>query len=165
MTHLLDTDHVTFLQQQDGREWAVIVGHIARVGQRNVWLSVLSFHEQVLGIHSELNKARKPSDLPRWYRRMSELFDLYAKSNLLGFDDAAATTLEALRKTPKLRLDPMDLRIAAVALAHNLTLVSLNISDFARGSRSEGRRLDQVTRPTPTKLHNRVSRPDAGPSS
>ena len=95
-------------------------------------LSILSFHEQVIGIHSELNKARKPADLPRWYRRMSELFDPYAKSNLLGFDDTAATTLEVLRKIPKLRLDPMDLRIAAVALARNLTLVTRNVSDFGR---------------------------------
>lgn len=132
MTHLLDTDHITFLQQQDGREWAVIVGHITTVGQRNVWLSVLSFHEQVIGIHSELNKARKPSDLPRWYRRMNELFDLYSKSNLLSFDDDAAATLEVLRKVPKLRLDPMDLRIAAIALSRNLTLVTRNLSDFAR---------------------------------
>jgi len=132
VTHLLDTDHITFLQQQDGREWAVIVGHISRVGQRNVWLSVLSFHEQVIGIHSELNKARKPADLPRWYRRMNELFDLFSRSNLLGFDDAAARALETLRKTPKLRLDPMDLRIASVALAHNLTLVSRNLSDFGK---------------------------------
>ncbi len=132
MTHLLDTDHITFLQQQDGREWAVIVGHINRIGQGNVWSSVLSFHEQVIGIHSELNKARKPTDLPRWYRRMSELFDLYARSNLLSFDDAAAGTLEILRKTPKLRLDPIDLRIAAIALSRNLTVVTRNVSDFGK---------------------------------
>jgi tRNA(fMet)-specific endonuclease VapC len=132
VTHLLDTDHITFLQRQDGREWAVIVAHVTRVGQRNVGLSILSFHEQVIGIHAELNKARKPADLPRWYRRMFELFDLYAKSNLIVFDDAAAGVLEVLRKTPKLRLDPMDLRLAAIALAHHLTLVTRNVADFAR---------------------------------
>jgi tRNA(fMet)-specific endonuclease VapC len=132
MTHVLDTDHITFLQQQDGPEWATIVTHIGRVGQQNVGLSVISFHEQVMGIHAELNKARKAAALVRWYRRMAELFDLYAKSNLLPFDDSAAVELEAIRTATKKSVGDFDLRIAAIALSRNLTVVTRNLSDFAR---------------------------------
>ena len=134
MTHLLDTDHITFLQQQDGPEWATIVAHIGRVGQRNVGLPVVSFHEQVIGIHAELNKARKAATLVRWYRRMAELFDLYAQSNLLPFDDAAAVELEAIRTETKKAVGDFDLRIAAIARSRGLTLVSRNRSDFGRVS-------------------------------
>ncbi len=139
MTHLLDTDHITFLQLQDGTEWAVLVGHIQRVGQQNVAVSVISFHEQVLGVHEKLNPARRPPDLPRWYRRMGELFDLYSKTNLVVFDDPAAAVLEVLRKTPKLRIKPIDLRIAAIALSRNLVLVTRNVRDFGKvpGLRTE----------------------------
>lgn len=139
MTHLLDTDHITFLQLQDGAEWAVLVGHIQRVSQQNVAVSVISFHEQVMGVHKQLNRARRPPDLPRWYRRMGELFDLYSKTNLVLFDDSAVAVLEVLRKTPKLRIKPMDLRIAAVALSQNLVLVTRNVRDFGKvpGLRTE----------------------------
>jgi tRNA(fMet)-specific endonuclease VapC len=139
VTHLLDTDHIAFLQLQDGMEWAVLVGHIQSVGQQNVAVSVISFHEQVMGIHEKLNQARRPADLPRWYRRMGELFDLYSKTNLVLFDDSAAAVLEVLRKTPKLRIKPMDLRIASVALSENLVLVTRNVRDFGKvpGLRTE----------------------------
>jgi tRNA(fMet)-specific endonuclease VapC len=100
---------------------------------------VISFHEQVMGVHKQLNQARRPADLPRWYRRMGELFDLYSETNLVLFDDPAATVLEVLRKTPKLRIKPMDLRIAAIALAQNLVLVTRNVRDFGKvpGLRTE----------------------------
>jgi tRNA(fMet)-specific endonuclease VapC len=100
---------------------------------------VISFHEQVLGIHKQLNQARRPAELPRRYRRVDELFDLYSKSNLVLFDDSAAAVLEILRKTPKLRIRPIDPRIAAVALAQNLAPVTRNVSDFGKvpGLRTE----------------------------
>ena len=59
MTHLLDTDHLTFLQRQDGREWVTVLGHIEKVGQYNVGICVVSFHEPVLGLHAKLIQAKK----------------------------------------------------------------------------------------------------------
>jgi tRNA(fMet)-specific endonuclease VapC len=130
MTHLLDTDHISILQKQDGRDWGVIVGHIAQVGQKNVALSVVSFHEQLMGLHSEMSKPKNQSDLPRWYQRMSDMIDLYSKSNLLTFDDSAFVQFQTFSK--KIRVKPMDIRIASIALANDLTLVTRNTSDFAR---------------------------------
>jgi len=132
MTHLLDTDHVTFLQRQDGREWGLIVGHIARVGEEKVAVFAISLHEQMMGIHNQLNQAKDAAELSRWYERLTTLFEVYHAMNLLGFDAGAAALLDLLRKAVKPKLKPMDLRIAAIALANDLTLVTRNASDFER---------------------------------
>lgn len=130
MTHVLDTDHLTLLLEQSGPEWASIVAHIATEGEDNVAASVVSFHEQVLGCHAQLNSARRPADLVRWYRVMVELQDVYASMPLLPFDSAAATVLAGLPGS--LRIGKMDLRIAAVALSQNLVVVTRNVRDFAQ---------------------------------
>ena len=127
MTHVLDTDHISILQKQDGREWDVIVGHIAQVGQQKVAFSIVSFHEQVLGLHSEMNKPKSQGDLPRWYQRMADMVDLYSKSNLLTFDDSAFVMVQTFPK--KILLKPTYLRNASIALANDLTR---NTSDLAR---------------------------------
>jgi len=132
VTHVLDTDHITILQRQNGREWPLIVERITRVGQRNVALSIVSFHEQFMGIHAQINRIRRPIELPKWYRRMSDMIDLYSKSNLVASDDEAAAEFETLRTVHKVRLDPLDLRIAAIALAGKMTLVSRNRADFEK---------------------------------
>lgn len=130
MTHLLDTDHLTLLQMQDGSEWVAIVAHINARGQGNVAASVASLHEQMLGCHAQMNKARRATDLVRWYRVMAELLDMDAAMPLARFDDAAATTLAAL--PGNLRIGAMDLRIAAIALSRDLIVVTRNTQDFAQ---------------------------------
>ena len=130
MSHLLDTDHLTILAQQNGPEWTAIVGHINAVGQENVAASVVSFHEQILGCHNQLNQARKPTDLVRWYMLLAELLEMYAALPLIPFDDAAATTLAGLPGS--LRIGKMDLRIAAIALSRNLIVVTRNVRDFGQ---------------------------------
>lgn len=130
MTHLLDTDHLTLLAQQDGAEWSAIVSHIDACGQENVAASVVSFHEQVLGCHKQLNQARKPAQLVRWYLLMTELLEMYAAIPLAPFDDAASTVLAGFPGS--LRVGTMDLRIAAIALSRNLTVVTRNARDFGQ---------------------------------
>jgi tRNA(fMet)-specific endonuclease VapC len=53
----------------------------------------------------------------------------------LPFDDAAAERYADLRHTLEVRgeiIGPKDLKIAAICLAHDLTLVSANVTEFQR---------------------------------
>jgi len=50
---------------------------------------------------------------------------------LLAFDDAALAMLSSLRKS-SVRIGTMDLRIAAIALAHDATVITRNIRDFSK---------------------------------
>ena len=50
---------------------------------------------------------------------------------MLDFDEAAAERFLQLRRS-RLRLGSMDLKIAAIALAQETTLLSRNLADFRR---------------------------------
>lgn len=132
MKYLLDTDHISFLFRRNSTECPRIEGNIHRVGQHEVAFSIVSFHEQVMGFHKQLSRAKRPADLVMWYGGMGRLFSVYGRTNLVLFEGAAASTLAAIKKLPKLQIDPMDLRIAAIALAGGMTLVSRNLADFGR---------------------------------
>ena len=132
MKYLLDTDHISFLLLNNAPERGRIEGNIHRVGQHGVGLSIVSFHEQMMGCHNKLIRATGPDELVQWYLLMGDIFDLYAKSNLVLFDSAAALEFNGLRRIRKLRIKPMDLRIASIALSRNMTVVTRNLADFGR---------------------------------
>jgi tRNA(fMet)-specific endonuclease VapC len=50
--YLLDTDHITILQRQSGREYAILSARIRREPRSDLGFSIVSFHEQVLGAHA-----------------------------------------------------------------------------------------------------------------
>ncbi len=52
MRYLFDTDHISFLQRRYGLEFANILSHIAQHPSTDFALSIVSFHEQVLGAHN-----------------------------------------------------------------------------------------------------------------
>ncbi len=70
-------------------------------------------------------------ELIRGYALLARILSSYTRLPVGPFDAAAATVFDAL-KPQKLRVATMDLRIAAVALSRNLTLVTRNARDFAR---------------------------------
>jgi tRNA(fMet)-specific endonuclease VapC len=49
----------------------------------------------------------------------------------LGFDEAAAMVFQRLRRS-RLRIGTMDLKIAAIVLARDATLLSRNLDDFSQ---------------------------------
>jgi tRNA(fMet)-specific endonuclease VapC len=54
--YLLDTDHLVILQRQQGAEFHVLVGHIAKHARADIGFSLVSFHEQVLGCHTYITR-------------------------------------------------------------------------------------------------------------
>ncbi len=137
MTYLLDTDHVSILQWPTSREYPVVVANLNVHGGGTTYVSIVSFHEQVRGGHDQINQARTAAQLVRSYALLQQVISSYAELTVLPFDDPAAT--QFLKLKGKVRIGTMDLRIAATALAHNLIVVTRNISDFGKvpGLRTE----------------------------
>ena len=65
------------------------------------------------------------------YRKLLELNEDFSTRPVLSFDERAADELNNLIDG-KVRLGMMDMKIAAVALAHNETLISKNLKDFRK---------------------------------
>ena len=65
------------------------------------------------------------------YRELHKLMEDFQTRPILSFDESAATNLERLRRE-RIRVGTMDLKIAAIVMAHDATLVTLNRRDFEK---------------------------------
>ncbi|MBW4671010.1 MAG: type II toxin-antitoxin system VapC family toxin [Cyanomargarita calcarea GSE-NOS-MK-12-04C] len=131
MKYLLDTDHISFLQRRTGLEFANLTARIARHSSADFALSVVSFHEQVIGAHTFINRAQTKTDIIRGYTLLLETLQGFSTAPVLPFDIAAIGIFDELR-VQKIRISTMDLRIAAIALSRNLVLLSRNVGDFSK---------------------------------
>jgi tRNA(fMet)-specific endonuclease VapC len=92
---------------------------------------VVSLHEQALGANNFLNQARTSAALVRGYQLLDRLPRDYTNFVMLPFDAVAAREFDGLL-AQRLRVGPMDLRIAAIALSRGSTVLTRNLRDFRR---------------------------------
>lgn len=131
MTYLLDTDHISILGRGQSPLHRSLVTRIAAVPESEIAFPIISFHEQLLGCHQFIQAARTADQIVRGYELLEDLRRLYAVAHVVPFDDAAA--VECSRHSPgRLRVGTMDLRIASIAIAHGMVLLTRNTVDFAR---------------------------------
>ncbi len=122
---VLDTDLVSLLQHGN----ATVVERVGRHRPDDVATTIVTIEEQLSAWHTLLRRAKTAIALVPVYRRMSETVLFLSKLPLLTFTESAAKLYEQLCKQ-KPRTGRMDLRIAAIALAHQATLVTRNVADF-----------------------------------
>lgn len=131
MKYLLDTDHISFLQRRSGSEFTRLVSRIGQHSSADFALSIISFHEQVLGAHTFINRARTDADTIRGYALLLEVLQGFTTAPVLPFDTGAVAVF-ANRRSQGVRVSTMDLRIAAIAISRNLVLLTRNIGDFSK---------------------------------
>ncbi len=131
MKYLLDTDHISFLQRRSSSEFIRLTLRMSQHSFSDFALSVISFHEQVIGAHSFINRAQTNTDMARGYTLLLETLNSFAKAPVLPFDTKAIAIFDEMRNQ-KVRVSTMDLRIAAIAISHNLVLLTRNTGDFSK---------------------------------
>jgi tRNA(fMet)-specific endonuclease VapC len=94
-------------------------------------LSIVSFHEQVLGAHNFINRSQTNTDTIRGYNLLVEIFQGFRIAPILSFDAGAVAVFDDLRKQ-KILVSTMDLRIAAIAISCDLVLLTRNVKDFSQ---------------------------------
>jgi tRNA(fMet)-specific endonuclease VapC len=104
---------------------------MGRLSPSDFYISIVSFHEQVLGWNAYLNRARATPGVARAYRMFERILTDFANAQVVPFGQAVGDTFDSLR-TQKVRVATMDLRIAATALSSGFLLLSRNLADFRR---------------------------------
>jgi tRNA(fMet)-specific endonuclease VapC len=122
---VLDTDIVSLLQH--GHQ--TVAMQIGKYSPEKVATTIISVEEQLSAWYTLLRRAKTARELVPVYRRMSETFQFLSRLPALTFTEAAAELYERLRKQNP-RTGRMDLRIAAIAIAHDATLVTRNLGDY-----------------------------------
>lgn len=131
MKYLFDTDHISFIQRRADPEHAILMARIAPHPPTDFAISIVSFHEQAIGAHTYLLRAKDNSGLIRGYELFREILSSFSAARVLSFDATAASIVDYLRQN-RVRIATMDLRIAAIALANGAILLTRNSADFAQ---------------------------------
>lgn len=139
---VLDSDHLSILQNKKGNEYAALQTRLATVPETDVFTTIISFHEQIGGWYKSLARPRRQSDVVFAYNMLERIIVRFGEMQVLPFDDAAAAQFESLRK--RVRIGTMDLRIASITLANGMTLLTRNTVDFER---VPGLKFEDWTRP------------------
>ena len=131
MRYLIDTDHISLTQRPPSPDLTAFLSRCAVHPQADIVFCVVSFHEQAAGAHSYVTRAKKAADVIRGYELMSAVLRTYCARTVIPFDARAQSAFDQLAAS-KIGVKTMDLRIAAIALANGLVLVTRNTADFAK---------------------------------
>jgi len=128
---LLDTDHVVISQQLSAAEYDHLIRRVRQHNPSDIFVSIISFHEQVMGWNAYISRAKDTAGVVRGYTRLERVLTNFSQAQVLPFDDAAANVFDDLRKQ-RVRVATMDLRIASIALSRTMTVLTRNFVDFER---------------------------------
>jgi tRNA(fMet)-specific endonuclease VapC len=123
--YLLDTDIVSATISR--RPSATVLAHSASVPATDQVISSITVGELLYGA------LKRPEITERLIETLEAL--VFSRFDVVPFDHAAARTYAEIRVVLEhagTRLDDPDLRIAATALAHDLTIVTGNTRHFDR---------------------------------
>lgn len=128
---VLDTDHIGILQRKTDSGYEKLSRRIAGHSQTDFFVAIVSFHEQILGWNAYINRAKDQMGVVRGYGKLEKILMDFSRSQVLPFDEGAADIFDDLR-FQKIRIGTMDLRIASIAMAAGMTVLSRNLVDFQK---------------------------------
>jgi tRNA(fMet)-specific endonuclease VapC len=126
---LLDTDHFSILQLDQHPVASVLHARLAHLAVSEVATSIISFQEQAQGWLAYIRRARKAGEVLKGFSYLHDLLNHYSSRPVLPFDLLAMNEFVALQRQ-RIRIGTSDIRIAAIARANGLKLLSRNLRDF-----------------------------------
>jgi len=123
---ILDTDHVSLFQRRHPQ----VVQRVLSARPEMVSVSIITVEEQMRGRLSSLKQSRETEQLIQSYRRLGETIQYFCHISVLAFDQSAHKHYIVLLNQ-KIRIGRSDLKIAAIALSRQATLVTRNFRDFS----------------------------------
>jgi tRNA(fMet)-specific endonuclease VapC len=100
-----------------------------RAPSQDIAISVISVEEQLSGWYTLLRQAKQDDKVAFAYLQLARSVRSLSTLTILDYDFPCIHRYDTLRKL-KLNVRKMDLRISAVVLQRNATLVTRNAQDF-----------------------------------
>lgn len=127
--YVLDTDHLSELISESSP------GDILRVRLEQlddeVASTIVSFEEILQGWLAAIHRQPKPQIQIRAYERLFDVLDAFEDWDVFPWDEECVAIFEELLAM-RLGVKTMDLKIAAIAIQNDATLLSRNLKDFVR---------------------------------
>jgi tRNA(fMet)-specific endonuclease VapC len=127
--YLFDTDHLTIMDR-GGSSAQILLIRLSQVNPHEIATTIVSYEEQTRGWLSYIAKATNLDAQVLAYSKLERHLAKFRAATVIGFDSTSAREFERIR-----RLYPrstMDLKIAAISITNNATLLTRNKSDFER---------------------------------
>lgn len=124
---LFDTDHLTLYRYRH----AQLMPRMAVQPPDAVGVSAVTAEETLRGRLAPLSQARNASQRIVRYGLLLESLDLLSQFLLVPYDQASENHFQHLRSL-RLNVGSQDLKIAAVALANNVIVLTRNRRDLGR---------------------------------
>ena len=125
---LLDTDHLTLVERGGSAAFSLQL-RLSQTPVSEIGTTIVNYEEQMRGWLAHAAKAKTPVQLQEAYALLEEHIATFQDLAILSFDAKAAGEYSTLLQS-RIRIGVSDLRIAAICLANNATLLSRNLKDF-----------------------------------
>ena len=128
---ILDTDSLSLLDREKLLESSVLRNNLERFSPEEIFTTIISFEENMRGWLAFIAKSKTLEQQIYAYEKLHRFLESYRNTLVLDFDEKAAAVFREF-KSQKIRVGTMDLKIAAIAIANNATLLSRNLKDFGK---------------------------------
>ena len=128
---VLDTDSLSILQLPGTADQERLLARLEGMGPDEIATTVVIYEEQTRGWMNYKARAKTISQEIAAYAKLRKHIEDYRTSKILDFDEAAAAELQRFRSL-KIRVGTMDLKIAAITIVHDATLLTRNLVDFRK---------------------------------
>jgi tRNA(fMet)-specific endonuclease VapC len=128
---ILDTDLISIVLRKEGADYNRLIQRLPPSEVDEVRVTIVSFEEHARGWLAKIAQTKEFVDQVKVYGRLQRLVRFYGEFEVLAFDDKAAECCQELRHA-KIRVGTMDLKIGAIALSHDATLITRNLRDFQK---------------------------------
>ena len=126
--YLLDTSTVSnFLDER--RFYPQLTAKILSQPPELIFTSIITVEEILQGALASVQKAKRKPSIVAAYQYFEELFSALNQFQILSYSAEAERIYQALSAKIK-RIGTQDCRIAAIAKANELTVVTVNTNDF-----------------------------------
>ena len=128
--YLLDTDHMSVLRY-GGVEALRLTLRLSQIPENEIATCIVVYEEQMRGWIARSARGQTGSNWTPNYEALCNNLVVYCAMKVLPFNASAAIQFDALKKA-KINIGAQDLKIAAIALANNATVLTRNIRHFEK---------------------------------